>query len=144
VTSSIPGDKKRRRLAGMQETEVWPPYIADYGLTGRDGRLRFPFTKSTATTTVPGRWRRRHQLFATAIDGVPAAERLGKRLHYSWDMGWRPNHCLGIVVAPSRAPRDGVGTIPGNSLQFLVDDLTRNVGDTGKSCRHHAPRRVAR
>lgn len=61
-------------------------------------------------------------------------------LHYSWD--WGPVHCVQLNLFPGAAGEDiinpwgnyfeGDWRFPQHSLDFLVDDLKKNVGETDR------------
>jgi predicted phosphodiesterase len=126
------GDKNGAPFAAMAATE-WDAYVKDFGLTGKDGRLKFPVYDVHGNHDSPGGK-------GGVIDGLVARNRRrpgvanvsGNGLHYSWD--WGPVHliCLGIVVGGA----DGVARRrrynPLNSLPFLVEDLKAKVGGSGR------------
>jgi hypothetical protein len=117
------GDKNGKVLEQMQATE-WKGFVADYGLSGQDGRLKYPVYEVHGNHDGP-------QGRGLAIDGI--VERNKRRpgvkntsangLHYSWD--WGPVHCvnLGIVVGQVKSVTQRRRYNPLDSLDFLIDDL---------------------
>ncbi|MFN7628859.1 MAG: metallophosphoesterase [Pirellula sp.] len=123
------GDKRGATQSAMQRTE-WDGYVADYGLTGTEGRLKFPVFEVHGNHDSPSG-------DGLAIDGL--IERNRRRtvasisangLHYSWD--WGPLHCihLGIVVGGDRSVSQKRRYNPMESLDFLIGDLEQHVGDS--------------
>ena len=125
-------DKDGDPYPAMQRFE-WECFKADYGLTGRDGRLPFPVYEVHGNHDGP-------QGDTFVVDDIIArnASRplVGKRssngLHYSWD--WGPLHCvnLGMFVGEGEARREGHHYAPRASLGFLREDLKDCVGVSGR------------
>lgn len=126
------GDKTGTVLAQMQATE-WAEWQKDYGLTGKDGRLKVPVReihgnhdgphgKGIVLDGIVERNRRRPGVTGLSANGM----------HYSWDAG--PVHFvhLGITVGQSRLAARRRRYDPMESLEFLVDDLAKNVGKSGR------------
>ena len=126
------GDKLGADHERMTETE-WEAYSTRYGVTGRDGRLRYPIyevhgnhdTPRAANVTVQGliaRNRKRPELASISPNG----------LHYSWTWDGIQFVALGIVVGPNPddLPISRYGAY--ESLAFLADDLRANVGRSGR------------
>ena len=125
------GDKRGKIQESMQRRE-WDGYVADFGLTGTEGRLKYPVYEVHGNHDSPGG-------DGLAIDGL--IERTKKRavlsrsangLHYSWD--WGPVHCinLGIVVGQDRANDQRRRYNPLDSLDFLIGDLQQHASDFTK------------
>jgi len=123
------GDKANVK---MQETE-WAAFADAYGLTGKDGKLKVPVYEVHGNHDSP----RGDGLAVKKIiarnktrPGITNASKNG--VHYSWDWGGVHFINLGIVVGQvediTRKRRYG----PLGSLEFLVSDLKRNVGTSGK------------
>ncbi len=122
------GDKNGKAHERMQRTE-WAAWEDDYGLDGIGGRLKVPVYEihgnhdsphggGLVLDAIAARNRRRGNLRSVSANG----------LHYSWDAGAVHFVHLGITVGElqgvSRKRRyNALG-----SLDFLVDDLARNVG----------------
>ncbi|HSI32029.1 MAG TPA: metallophosphoesterase [Tepidisphaeraceae bacterium] len=126
------GDKAGQPFVAMQKTELWY-YNAEFGLTGADGRLKYPVYEvhgnhdspsgaGLAIEEIKRRNKTRPGLVATSSNG----------LHYAWD--WGPVHFvnLGIVVGTSPRTMRKRRYNPLGSLDFLVADLKEKVGDSGR------------
>jgi cytolysin (calcineurin-like family phosphatase) len=114
----------------------WAEFIQDYGLTGRDGRLKFPVyegfgnhdggpVKSFSRAAIRERNRRRPGLTLVSTNG----------LHYSWD--WDALHLVQLNLFGGDGPADvkGVSPIehnPEGALEFLRRDLAQHVGASGR------------
>ncbi len=121
------GDKQGGTTAEMQKTE-WRSFERDYGLTGRDGRLKYPVYEVYGNHDSPRgdgyaigkiieRNRNRPGLVARSQNG----------LHYSWNWGNVHFINLGITVAasPKVDRRRRYGAL--DSFAFLQQDLANNV-----------------
>jgi cytolysin (calcineurin-like family phosphatase) len=116
----------------MQQTE-WNAFTAEFGLTGKDGRLKLPIyevhgnhdgtrDKGIPITQIIERNKTR-----------PLVNNLSKNgLHYSWDWGNVHFVNLGIVVGQADAVKRKRRYDPLGSLEFLVADLKDKVGDSGR------------
>lgn len=126
------GDKTGGLFDLMQQRE-WLSYTEDFGLTGKDGRLKYPVYEVYGNHDAPAgsgyvidrlreRNRKRADLKNLSANG----------LHYSWD--WGPLHLvnLGIVVGSSTDGKDHSAYAPMDSLAFLAADLAKNVGNSGR------------
>lgn len=129
------GDKLGADHELMTATE-WAAHTRLYGLTGKDGRLRFPLyelhgnhdSPRRANITIQGliaRNAKRHR-----ANGLTAVSPNG--LHYSWD--WNGIHfvALGIVVGANEddLPISRYGSY--SSLAFLDKDLRTHVRNSGR------------
>lgn len=126
------GDKTGQVQAEMQVTEM-AAFERTMGLTGSDGDLDFPVYEVHGNHDGPAGT-------GHAIDRI--IERTKKRpgvshvspngRHYSWEVGDVHFVNVGIVVGsvPGIARRRRYA--PLDSLDFLVDDLRRNVGGSGR------------
>ncbi len=126
------GDKGGPTFTQMQATE-WEGFVADYGLNGDDGRLRYPVFEVYGNHDSPHgeglvleelKRRNQNRKQVTAVSK--------NSLHYSWD--WGPLHFvnLGLVVGESTKVVRKRRYAPLQSLEFLIDDLRTNVGDSGR------------
>jgi cytolysin (calcineurin-like family phosphatase) len=126
------GDKNGAVIQEMQRTE-WAEWQKDYGLDGAGGRLKFPVYeihgnhdgphgKGIVLDGIVDRNQRRKQLKGVSANG----------LHYSWDAG--PVHFvhLGITVGQVKEVKRKRRYDPVESLDFLVADLAKNVGASGR------------
>jgi predicted phosphodiesterase len=130
------GDKTGGVHEKMQETE-WDAFTADFGLTGKEGKLKLPVYEVHGNHDGP-------RGVGLAIDGIK--ERNKKRAgiknvsangqHYSWDWGPAENSVhfinLGIVVGSTKDKGRPRRYNPLDSLEFLADDLQRSIGDSGR------------
>jgi hypothetical protein len=116
----------------MQRLE-WESYQADFGLTGKDGKLKFPVYEVHGNHDSP-------QGDGLVIKKI--IERNQKRvgignvskngLHCSWD--WGPLHCvtLGIVVGTDKKVTRKRRYNALDSLDFLTSDIADKVGKSGR------------
>jgi len=126
------GDKNGAVFTRMQDTE-WKHFVGDYGLSGKDGRLKFPVYEIHGNHDSP-------QGDGTVVKNITARNknRVGlsnvskNGLHYSWD--WGPVHFvnLGIVVGAVKEVKRKRRYNPLDSLEFLLSDLKQNVGESGR------------
>jgi hypothetical protein len=125
-------DKTGGDYPAMQQFE-WARFKADYGLTGKDGKIPFPVYEMHGNHDGP-------QGDTFLIDEIIQRNqtRLGvtnlsdNGLHYSWDWGPLHNVALGIFVGEGEARRDDHHYAPRASLEFLRRDLAEKVGDSGR------------
>jgi len=119
--------------------KTWQEYVEDYGLNG-DKLLAFPVYEGFGENDGPSsglvranlksRNRLRPGLRSISADG----------LHYSWD--WGQVHFVQLNLYPGSAGEEylniwrrrvsGDARYPKHSLEFLIDDLRRNVGNSGR------------
>lgn len=126
------GDKNAEPFLKMQQRE-WDAFAEDYGLTGKDGRLKYPVFEvhgnhdtpqgdGLAVKKIIERNKKRPGLASVSKNG----------LHYSWD--WGPVHFvnLGIVVGSVKdvARKRRYNAL--DSLDFLIADLKEKVGTSGR------------
>jgi cytolysin (calcineurin-like family phosphatase) len=108
-------------------------FVADWGLNGNDGRLRWPVREVHGNHDAPHgdgpimsalleRTKKRAGLANTSANG----------LHYSWD--WGGVHCvaLGIVAGDAPEVTRKRRYAPMGSLPFLKQDLAQFVGQSGR------------
>ncbi len=125
------GDKGAGPVAVKAQETEWQGYIADFGLTGNDGRLKCPVYEVHGNHDSPGgdgpairaiieRNKRRPGLKHISANG----------LHYSWDWGRVHFVNVGIVVGSVPDLQRKRRYNPLASLAFLADDLKQNVGDS--------------
>lgn len=106
----------------------WNRFVADFGLDGTDGLLKYPVFEGWGNhdaATGPARIKQRNavRLKKKLIDHVS-----DNGLHYSWD--WDGVHFVQLNLYPGNqaaAPND-----PQGSLDFLKADLATNVGRSGR------------
>jgi hypothetical protein len=125
-------DKNGGYYPAMQKFE-WARFQSDYGLSGKDGGLPFPVYELHGNHDGP-------QADTFIIEGI--IERNKSRpglvnvsdngLHYSWD--WGPLHLvnLGMFVGAGETRREDHHYAPKSSLEFLIADLDKYVGDSGR------------
>jgi len=117
----------------------WRQFTADFGVNG-EGRLRFPVYElpgnhdggenDLVRQGIRERNRTRPGLRNVSANGI----------NYSWD--WAAVHFVSlglfagsegdVIVSPWGRHFDGPWRLPGHSLEFLKDDLARNVGRSGR------------
>ncbi|MGQ9800480.1 MAG: LamG-like jellyroll fold domain-containing protein [Candidatus Saccharicenans sp.] len=119
--------------------KYWHEYVEDFGLKG-DGLLAFPVyegfgehdgpSDGLVRTNLRSRNRLRPGLRSISADGQ----------HYSWD--WGRMHFVHLNLYPGslgeeylniwRRRVSGDARYPRRSLEFLIEDLRRNVGSSGR------------
>jgi predicted phosphodiesterase len=126
------GDKSGTLHEEMQRTE-WNAYLEAFGLSGSDGRLRYPVYEVHGNHDGP-------QGRGVVVDGIrernrtrPGIDSVSENgLHYAWDWGPVRFLNLGIVVGSSGSSDQKRRYDPLGSLPFLVADLEKHVGDSGR------------
>ncbi|MEX2216484.1 MAG: metallophosphoesterase [Phycisphaeraceae bacterium] len=126
------GDKNGGPHPAMQQTE-WDAFQSGFGLNGGDGKLRWPVFEVHGNHDSPSGK-------GITIDGIIARNKTRKGLvnvsdnglHFAWN--WGDLHCvnLGIVVGSDAKIDRRRRYAPLDSLPFLIDDLKKNIGDSGK------------
>lgn len=126
------GDKNGGVFPTRWTTE-WNGFVDDFGLNGGDGRLKYPVYEIHGNHDSP-------RGDGLVVKNITARnkKRAGLRnvsdngLHYSWD--WGPVHLvnLGISVGPAASEMKTRRYNPLDSLAFLIGDLAKNVGDSGR------------
>jgi predicted phosphodiesterase len=116
----------------MQATE-WAAFITDFGLTGKDGKLKLPIYEVHGNHDDP----RGDGMVAASIaernKSRPGVTNVSKNgLHYSWDWGNVHFINLGIVVGQVEDVKRKRKYGPQGSLEFLVSDLKDKVGASGR------------
>ncbi len=126
------GDKFGGVNERMTDTE-WQYYVERYGLTGKEGKLRYPVYELHGNHDSP----RQHN---APIKGIiernpnrPGVTNISDNgLHYSWDWGAIHFVALGNVVGPNDDNRP-IGRYESfQSLPFLISDLENHVGNSGR------------
>ena len=119
-------------------------FIADFGLDGTDGVLKYPVFETWGNHDGPPVGAERYGFSFQAKYKVRNAIRKQKGLienlsdnglHYSWD--WDDVHfvALGIYPADVQNPKIRYNKVwhdPQRALSFLREDLAKNVGDSGR------------
>jgi cytolysin (calcineurin-like family phosphatase) len=125
------GDKGPAK-AKMVETEL-AAFLADYGLNGGDGKLRWtvrevhgnhdsPRGEGAVIPEIKARNQRRKGLTGISENG----------LHYSWDWGHVHFVALGITAGDAPEVTRRRRYAPLGSLPFLKQDLAEHVGTSGR------------
>lgn len=131
------GDKQGATQVAMQRTE-WAGFAAEYGLTGAEGRLKFPVFE------VPGNHDSPHGA-GHAIEQMIARQRARKGLkgisknglHASWDWGGVHFATLGLIVGTDRRVERKRRYAASDSLDFLLQDLANTPKDQPLVLMHH-------
>jgi cytolysin (calcineurin-like family phosphatase) len=121
-------DKHGGHYPAMQKFE-WERYQADYGLTGKDGRIPFPVYEVHGNHDGPqGDSFIVEDIITRNLKRPGVVNRSPNGLHYSWD--WGPLHCinLGIFAGEGEERRKDHHYAPRASLEFLRSDLKEQVG----------------
>jgi hypothetical protein len=123
------GDKPH---AKMQETE-WAAFADGFGLTGNDGKLKFPTCEVHGNHDSPRGDGLAVKKIAERNKRRPGVANLSENgLHYSWDWGGVHFLALGIVVGEVKSVARKRRYAPLGSLDFLLSDLKKKVGTSGK------------
>lgn len=126
------GDKNGAVAEVMQQTE-WAAFEELFGLTGKDGRLKFPVYEVHGNHDAP-------RGVGLAVDRIIARNKTRpgvtqvspNGLHYSWDWGRVHFANLGIVVGQVKEVPRKRRYDPRDSLSFLTADLKEHVGTSGR------------
>ncbi len=126
------GDKNGAAQIEMQKTEL-ARFRDDFGLTGKDGRLTCPVFEIAGNHDSPhggGLFIEQIKERNKSRPGVVHVSDNG--VHYSWD--WNGTHFinLGLIVGTDAAVARKRRYAALDSLAFLVSDLKKHVGDSGK------------
>jgi cytolysin (calcineurin-like family phosphatase) len=133
------GNKYSEPFVEMQRTE-WRAYLELYGLTGVEGKLKFPVYELYGNHDAPEGRGLALEHMAERNPKRPNVSKISKNgVHYSWD--WGPIHVvsLGINVgATDRTPRKRSFNAL-ESFEFLKTNLAEKVGQSGRPvilCHH--------
>jgi cytolysin (calcineurin-like family phosphatase) len=119
-------------------------FVADFGLDGTDGRLKFPVLEGWGNHDGPPAGRERHGFsFQAQLKNRNQIRRQkglisnlsDNGLHYSWD--WGGVHFVQLNLYPGDEPHpktrySPMHHHPQHSLSFLKADLAENVRDSGR------------
>jgi len=123
------GDKSN---VDMQKTE-WSGFAEIFGLNGTDGRLRYPLYEVHGNHDSPRGDGHAVQQIIRRNPDRPAVQNISESgLHYSWDWGHVHFVNLGIVVGEVVQASRRRRYAPGGSLPFLIRDLEKHVGTSGR------------
>ncbi len=126
------GDKTGEIHERMQKTE-WSAFVAEYGLNGRDGRLKYPVFEVFGNHDAPhGSGHALEQLKARNQKRSMVKAVSANGLHYSWDIGDAHFIHLGIVVGQEKSVDRKRRYSALDSYDFLVSDLKASVGTSGR------------
>lgn len=127
------------------ETErQWRHFVADFGLDGSDGRLKYPVYEGWGNHDGPPAGKERFGFSMQARLKARNADRRAKHLvsnvsanglHYAWD--WDGVHLVQLNIYPAdrQNPKIRYNPVwhdPQGALAFLTIDLKRHVGDSGR------------
>jgi len=117
----------------------WQQFVADYGLNG-EGRLAFPVYEGVGNHDGGQEDYIRWQVRGRNLQRKRQAGIYTTGLHYSWD--WENVHFVHLNLYPGSGGEDiinpwgtyfeGSWKYPEHSLEFLIDDLDKNVGKSGR------------
>lgn len=128
----------------LQSKPQYEHFLADFGLDGTDGLLKYPVFEGWGNHDGPPAGKERFGFSFQAQLKKRNAVRLEKGLidhvsanglHYSWD--WDDVHLVQLNIYPADHQRQGVRYSPvwhdpQGSLSFLKQDLAANVGKSGR------------
>jgi hypothetical protein len=121
------GDKTSPVHVAMQRTE-WAAYVAEFGLTGTEGRLKFPVMEVAGNHDAPqGIGYAAEQLAVRhrSRSGLKGISKNG--LHYSWNWGGAHFVALGLIVGATASEPRKRRYAAMDSLAFLQEDLASNT-----------------
>ena len=144
VLGDVIDDGDRMREGKNQSELQFRHFLADFGLDGSDGYLRYPVFEGWGNHDGPPVGRERFgfsfqsnlksrnklRLQKGLVDHVSA-----NGLHYSWN--WNEVHFVQLNLYPGDAPHgetrySAAYHDPQGSLAFVKADLTANVGESGQ------------
>lgn len=131
------GDKNGPTQLAMQRTE-WAGFVAQFGLTGTEGRLKFPVVEIAGNHDAP-------QGTGHAIEQMATRQRARKNLkaisknglHASWEWGGVHFASLGLIVGTDRSVDRKRRYAAMDSLAFLLEDLANTPKDQPLVLMHH-------
>ena len=138
-------DDGDRVIKGKHVTpEQYRFFVADFGLYGGDGFLRFPVFETWGNHDGPPEGKEKHGFSFQAQLKRRNQARKAKGLitsvsenglHYSWD--WDDVHFVSLGIYPADTQREGVRYSriwhdPQGGLSYLKKDLAENVGRSGR------------
>ena len=126
------GDKRGGVFTAMQQTEL-KTWLADYGLNGEGGALKYPVCEILGNHDAPhGDGIVKEKIIERNKQRAGLAKISENGLHYSWD--WGPVHfvCLGLIVGTDGTVGRKRRYAALDSLDFLIADLAEKVGDSGR------------
>ncbi|MDB6172632.1 MAG: metallophosphoesterase [Chthoniobacteraceae bacterium] len=126
------GDKEGPVFSRMQQTE-WEAWNAGFGLTGTDGKLKYPVYEIHGNHDAPhGKGLVLDHIIARNKERPGVGNISSNGLHYSWDWGHVHFVCLGLIVgtAPEVTRKRRFAAL--DSLEFLRADLAEKVGKSGR------------
>jgi cytolysin (calcineurin-like family phosphatase) len=127
-----------------QGARQWAAFVADFGLDGTDGLLKYPVYEGWGNHDGPPAGRERHGFSLQAELKKRNAQRKEKGrlsnlsengLHYSWD--WDDVHFVQLNLYPADRQHPGVKYNatwhdPQGALTFLKQDAAKHVGESGR------------
>lgn len=137
-------DGDRAEKGRSLSAEQFRLFEADFGLDGKDGRLKLPVFETWGNHDGPPLGREKHGFSFQGGLKKRNARRLAARLisnlsenglHYSWD--WDDVHFVSLGIYPADRQHAGVRYSaqwhdPQNALAFLREDLAKKVGSSGR------------
>ncbi len=106
----------------------WANWKADFGMTGTEGRLKFPVYEGYGNHDLGGRVEKYIKERNLTRSNLVAVSENG--FHYAWE--WDGIHFVECNLFPGHTREKGKGQPPLESLGFLRDELQKNVGDSRK------------
>jgi hypothetical protein len=133
----MPGDLINDGAVREKYPTQWANYVADFGVNG-EGRCRFPVFEGVGNHDLNDDMFVFNQVKARNVirKGLGFIDHVSLNgYHYSWD--WDGVHFVNVNLFPGNvwegeADTYGRGHHPNHARDFLVEDLRKNVGDSGR------------
>ena len=119
--------------------KFWQEYVEDFGFNG-NGLLAFPVYEGFGENDGPSNGLVRSNIRSRNRQRPGLRSISADNHHYSWD--WGQIHLVHLNIYPGSAGEEylkiwrrkttGDGRYPKQSLEFLIEDLRRNVGESGR------------
>lgn len=127
----VPGDLVDHGQAPMALVrKEWAMWTADFGLNG-EGRLKFPVYEGYGNHDLNSNFLVENEIKKRNLSRLNVVAISSNGFHYAWE--WDGIHFIQLNLYPADERPKGVkGQPPRYALQFLKDELQKNVGTSRK------------